>query len=720
MHGEGTSLLLGVGEGGLAQVHYWGPDLGRLGEAAMVDAARSTRRMQVDNDPDVVLDPGLLPGAWTGWSGRPGLLGRRPGGTAWSPRLTTTSLSVQTEGVCGELAADSRVETGPGTVVLTMADAEVGLCATVTLTLGPGGTLLVRASLTNTGEGPYELDELTVALPVPLEMDEILDFTGRWGRERFPQRTPVAFGAHLREGRHGRTGFDHPTLMAVGRHGFDFARGPLRALHVAGPANHRTYLERLPEGRQVLGGGELLHPGEVRLAPGESYEGPALHFVHGDGLDEAAHRVHTWVRCLPSAPGPERPVTLNVWEAVHFDHSLPTLLALADEAARIGVERYVLDDGWFGARRDDSAGLGDWVVSDEAWPQGLHPLTDHVTALGMQFGLWFEPEMINPDSETARSHPEWVLSTREDLPLPWRHQQVIDLTNPEAWEHVRSQMDALLTEYPISYIKWDHNRDVFDAGTSREAGRAVAGRQMRAALALMDRLRADHPGLEIESCSSGGARIDLEMVRHTQRFWASDCIDPHERHSIVCGTEQVIPPEMIGTHVASGRNQTTGRVHDLSFRACTALWGHMGIEWDLTSESREDLDELAQWIGFYKAHRTLLLTGDVVRDRVGDTSTWLHGVVAADRSHALYGLSVLERGPLTIQGRVRLRGLEAEATYRVRPVRIGSAPSGLIAPPWFGPHWEGVSATGAQLAAVGLTAPVLHPDQSLLIEAQRV
>ncbi|MBE6481875.1 MAG: alpha-galactosidase [Actinomyces ruminicola] len=720
MHGEGTSVLLGVGSAGVAQVHYWGPELGTLGEAAMADLVRSVRRMKVDNDPDVVVDPGILPGAWTGWTGRPGVTGRRRDGTAWSPRLTTTGLRVDTEGSVTEVFPGNRVETGAGTAVIELADTGACLSATIFLTLGAGGTLRVRATLTNTGEEPYDLDEFTVALPVPLELDEILDATGRWGRERFPQRTEVTFGAHLREGRHGRTGFDHPTLMAVGRRGFDFASGALRALHVAGSANHRTYLERLPEGHQVLGGGELLHPGEVRLGAGETYEGPTLHFVHGDGLDEAAHRVHAWVRSLPSAPGPDRPVTLNVWEAVHFDHSLPKLLALADAAARIGVERYVLDDGWFGARRDDTAGLGDWIVAPDAWPEGLHPLTEHVTALGMQFGLWFEPEMINPDSDTARAHPEWMLSARDELPLPWRHQQAIDLTNPEAWEHVRSQMDAILTEYPVSYIKWDHNRDVFDAGASRDGGRAAVGRQTHAALALMDRLRADHPGLEIESCSSGGGRIDLEMVRHAQRFWASDCIDPHERHSIVRGTEQIIPLEMIGTHVASGRNQTTGRLHDCSFRACTALWGHMGIEWDLTCESREDLDELAQWITFYKANRGLLLTGDVVRDRVGDGTAWIHGVVSGDRSRALYELSILERGPLTVQGRLRLRGLDPAVTYRVRPLRVGSEPSGLVAPPWFGEGNEGVSSTGAQLAAVGLTAPVLHPDQSLLIEAFRI
>ncbi|WP_315502782.1 alpha-galactosidase [Actinomyces radicidentis] len=721
LRGEGTSLLLTTGLAGAPSVVSWGPDLGALDAAALSDVVLGARRTHLGNDPDVILEPGLVPGGWTGWSGRPGLVGHRPDGTAWSPRLIARSIShTGTDGCERKVALGDAVELGTGTLTIETADDEAGLALRLEIELTVGGSLIARGTLTNTGDTDYELAELSLALPLPLEADELLDSTGRWGTERQPQRRPIGYGADVREGRHGRTGFDHPTLTVAGEHGFGFGHGQVRGLHVAAPGNNRTYVERLPEGYQVMGGGELLLPGEVVLAPGESYTGPWLHLTHGEGLDEAADRLHQWARSLPSTPSTDRPVTLNVWEAVTFDHRLPKLLELADEAARLGIERYVLDDGWFGSRRDDTKGLGDWVVSDEAWPDGLGPLTEHVTALGMQFGLWFEPEMVNLDSDVARAHPEWILTAGERLPVPWRHQHVLNLTIPGAWEHVHSQMDALLTEYPISYIKWDHNRDVFDGGDATRGGRAVVGAQTRAALALMDRLRADHPGLEIESCSSGGGRIDLEMVRHTQRFWASDVIDPHERHTIVPWTEQVIPPERIGTHVASGRSQTTGRQHDLSFRASTALWGHMGVEWDLTAETQEDRDDLGRWIAFYKEQRGLLLTGRIIRDEVGDGCARLHGVAARDGSAALYELAVLERGPLALQGRVRLRGLDPEARYRVRPRIIGSRPAGLVAPPWFGDAGEGVVLPGAVLERVGLTAPFMDPDQAVLIEAVRV
>lgn len=600
LRGEGTSLVLTTGVAGAPSVASWGPDLGPIDAAALDDLVLGTRRTHLGNDPDVIAEPGLVPAGWTGWSGRSGLVGHRPDGTAWSPRLVTRSIShAAADGSEHEVPLGSSVELGAGTLTLDTAEAEAGLCPRLEIELAVGGSLIARGILTNTGQTSYEVEELSLALPLPLEADELLDSTGRWRTERQPQRRPVSYGADVREGRHGRTGFDHPTLAVVGERGFGFGHGQAHGLHVAAPGNNRTYVERLPEGYQVMRGGELLLPGEVLLVPGETYTGPWLHLTHGEGLNEAADRLHQWARSLPSSPTTERPVTLNVWEAVTFDHRLPKLLALADEAARLGIERYVLD-----------------------------------------------------------------------------------------------------------------------GGDATRGGCAVVGAQTRAALALMDRLRADHPGLEIESCSSGGGRIDLEMVRHTQRFWASDVIEPHERHTMLPWTEQVIPPERLGTHVASGRSQTTGRQHDLAFRASTALWGHMGVEWDLTAESQEDRDALGRWIAFYKGQRRLLLSGRIVRDEVGDGCARLHGVAARDGSAALYELAVLERGPLALQGRVRLRGLDPEARYRVRPRIIGSRPAGLIAPAWFGDD-EGVVLTGAVLERVGLTAPFMHPDQAILIEAVR-
>ena len=720
LRGDDTALLIDVGVSGMPAVLHWGRDWGQMTGQDMRCASVATQRMDVDNVPDIPLEAGLIPAAWTGWSGRPGLTGYRRGGVNWSPRLRTVAVVSERPGQEPGRLAPGEYSLGSEKLVFELTDPASGLDAAIQLAIESGGVISAQASVTNTGTDDYHLEEMTLAFPVPLEATEILDFTGHWGKERVPQRHQLTMGCHLREHRRGRPGFDASTLLLCGYPGFTFRRGEVRGLHVGTGSNSRCYVERLPEGQQVLAGGELLLPGEITLQPGERYEGPVLYLVHGDGLDEAANRMHRWVRAQPAAPGADRPVTLNVWEAVGFDHHLDKLLALADAAAGIGVERFVLDDGWFLGRRDDTAGLGDWEVDPEVWPDGLHPLADHVRGLGMEFGLWFEPEMINADSQLARRHPEWILAAGPQWPLPWRNQQVLDLTIADAWEHVWSRIDALLREYPIAYIKWDCNRDTFDAGSQLRGGRAVAKEQMCAVVRMMDRLRADHPGLEIESCSSGGARIDLEMVRHAQRFWVSDCIDPHERQAMFRWTTQLVPAEYLGTHVASGRSHTTGRRHDLAFRATTALWGHMGVEWDLTSASPGELAALREWVAYFKANRDLLLNGRMVRDVVGDDSLWLHGVVSQDQRRACYELYTHQHGPFGLQGRLRLPGLAPQNRYRVQPRLLGDPPAGLIPPPWFGDDLSGIVATGAILANVGLTPPDMFPEQALILEVQQV
>ncbi|RRD48652.1 alpha-galactosidase [Arachnia propionica] len=712
LRGGGTAVLIDVGDSGLPAVLHWGEDWGAMDDADLASAGQLLARAYVDNVPDIPLEAGVLPAVWTGWTGQPGISGHRPDGTCWSPRLRTVAVHVDGSPV----EVGTTVE-GGNEAVFDLEDPHCGLTASVILRIAAGGVVEAQASVTNTGADRYDLVALNLALPVPLEADELLDFTGRWTRERAPQRRAVTVGAHLREQRRGRPGFDSPTVMLCGRQGFGFRHGRVWGLHIGTGGNSRTYVERLAGGHQVLGGGDSLHPGEVSLQPGETHTGPVLRFTHGEGLDEAARRFHAWVRALPGTPDARRPVTLNVWEAVGFDHTLPKLLELADAAAAIGVERYVLDDGWFLGRRDDAAGLGDWAVDPTVWPDGLHPLVDHVRGLGMQFGLWFEPEMVNPDSELAREHPEWILAAHEEWPLPWRRQQVLDLTIDEARDLVWSRMDALVREYRLDYIKWDHNRDTFDAGSQASGGRAVNGRQVAAALEIMDRLRRDHPGLEIESCASGGARIDLEMARHVQRFWVSDCIDPLERQHMLRWTMQLMPPECLGSHVASGRSQTTSREHDLSFRAGTAIWGHLGVEWDLTEATEEELAELKDWFDWFKVERGLILGGDMVREVVGQGPLWLHGVVAPDRRRALYSIASIGSGPDEVAGRVRFPGLQADLRYRVRANHPGRLPAGFIAPPWLA---SGIEATGAVLQAVGVTAPTLHPDQVLILEASAI
>lgn len=711
---DGVSVLLELTDDGLPVVLHWGTDLGALDpmEAKAIGLGSLTPR--ANNEPAEPTRISMLPEHTRGWHGRPGISGSR-GGRNWSPRWQLQSATVDDEIVRHGIGTGERTES-------RAVDPAAGLDLVITLELLPGGALRARAELTNTGPEPYQLDDLVLCLPVPERADQLLDLAGRWGRERSPQRHDFAVGTWLREGRHGRTGADAATLLHAGACGFGFESGEVWAIHTGWSGNHTHYAEKLWTGAQVIGGGELLGPGEVILGEQESYVSPWVYGSYGVGLDEVAGRFHRYLRSRDHHVDSERPVLLNVWEAVYFDHSLEKLLELAERAASLGVERFVLDDGWFGSRRDDTSGLGDWTVSTEVWPDGLHPLINKVRELGMEFGLWFEPEMINADSEVARAHPEWIMRTSVDrVPMESRNQQVINLGSAECYAHVHSAIQAILDEYDIGYLKWDHNRDLIDAGGV--GGVPGIHDQTMATYRMLDQLKADNPGLEIESCSSGGGRVDLGILQRADRVWASDCIDPHERQMIDRWTGQLLPPELIGSHVASGRSHTTGRLHELNYRAATAVFGHLGIEWDLTEASDAELEELRAWIGFYKEHRGLLLGGEVFRLDLSDPSLHAHGVLSPDRRRAILSWSSIERSELVYPGTIRVPGLLPAQRYRIRPVMIGAAPSGLIVPPWFGlesgseevgHRYEGVLVSGHVLATVGLRAPKLDPDQTVM------
>lgn len=703
----GVALLLTAHQDGVPQIVHWGGDPGPIDEEQFTTLAGAADWMITGNGLDSALRVGILPEPRFGWTGTPGLIGSRDG-VGWSPAWRTQEVLV--DGV----ATTGFVATGPVDIRIHLIAQAAGIEMWVHVELLPTGLVRLSAELTNVGDTAFELTELTLRLPVPSRARELFDFAGRWAVERMPQRQPLNVGCHRREGRHGRTGADAPFVLTVGETGFGYQDGQVWGCHVAWSGNHIHLAERELHGAQVIGGGELLLPGEGRLEPGESYRSPHVVFNHAVGLDAQAARFHAHLRSLPAAPDPERPVTLNVWEAVYFDHDLARLLDLAERAVALGVERYVLDDGWFGARRDDTAGLGDWVVSPDAWPQGLHPLVDRVRELGMQFGLWFEPEMVNEDSDVARAHPEWIMQLDDRLPIRSRHQQVLNLSIPEAFEHVLGQMSALFEEYAIDYVKWDHNRDLVDAGTAPH-GRAAVAAQTRAFYRLLDELRRRFPHIEFESCSSGGARVDLEVMERVQRVWVSDNIDPDDRQRMLWWTGQLLPMEVMGAHIASGRSHMTGRWHDLEYRAATAVFGHLGIEWDLTQASDEEIEALRWWITWYKQNRHRLLTGRLVRQALPEPGVWFKGVVGPEGG--IFSLALIDNTPTAGLGPILFPGLEPEQRYEVRVIERQPFPH-RVQVPWL--TGAPVRLTGAQLATVGLQAPVLRPSTAILFDIRPV
>jgi alpha-galactosidase len=705
LRAAGCAVVLDCTGPRLPRVLHWGADLGELSAADLAALALAGVPQRVSNTIDQDVPVSVLPEQSVGWLGTPGLTGHRDGAD-FSCAFAVRSVTVA--------AGDEPVR---HRLVVSAADDTAGLGLLLEFELTTSGLVRQRATVTNRGESTYFLDGLVLTLPVPAYATELLDLTGRHLRERSPQRSAWRHGTYLRENRRGRTGTDATLVLVAGERGFGFRSGAVWGVHVAWSGNHRTLAERTPAGVALLGGGELLLAGEVRLAPGDRYTSPWVYGAHGDGLDELSGRFHEFLRARPRHPRSPRPVTLNTWEAVYFDQDLGRLTALADAAAEIGVERFVLDDGWFRGRRHDRAGLGDWYVDEDVWPRGLHPLVDHVRGLGMEFGLWVEPEMINPDSDLARSHPDWIMSTGGRLPPPSRHQQVLNLAHPEAYKHVLERLDALLTEYDIGYLKWDHNRDLVEAGHGR-SGAAAVHAQTLAVYRLVDELRTRHPALEIESCSSGGGRVDLGILERTDRVWASDCIDALERQQIQRWTALLVPPEMTGAHVGAPISHTTGRTHALDFRAGTALFGHLGIEWDICAASPAERARLAEWVAAYRRLRPLLHSGTVVRGDHPDPALWVHGVVAPDRSRAVYALVQMATSAQAPTGAVRLPGLDPGTTYHVGPLPPGDTVEGPARSelPWWA---AGVDLPGRVLGEVGVQAPTLHPERLVLIEVTR-
>jgi len=696
LEADGVSAIIDLATGTPVVLH-WGATLGKLNP---VDLRKALQEGIPHADLDVYQNPGVWREGARGYLGRPAVLGHR-NGVDWSQQFDIVD-----------------VQSSANTLLVTSKDARAGLEVSAKFELSATGILRISQSITNLGTENFALGELTTWLPLPDYISETVDFTGRWVKERQPQRREIQVGTWSREIREGRSGHDYTIVQLAMTKDADYQRGEVYSLGLQWSGNTRHVVERLSTGRTNIGAGELLLPGEVILAAGETYEAPTVAATYSsEGIDGITDRYYRWLRSRPNHPSNvrPRPLTLNVWEAVYMNHNLEKLTQLADVAKEIGVERFVLDDGWFGARRDDHAGLGDWVVAKEVWPNGLQPLIDVVKSRGMEFGLWFEGEMVNPDSDLYRAHPEWILHVEGRIPPEGRFQQVLDLTHQGAYDHILGQVDAILSEYDIAYIKWDHNRTLVEAA---HLGKAAVREQTKAIYRLFDELRLRHPGLEIESCSSGGGRIDLGMVEHADRFWTSDCNDALERQYIQRYTQFAIPPEMLGSHIGPTHSHTTHRVHALSLRAVSALFGHAGLEWDITECTPDEREYLKTWAAYYKANRRLLHTGKMVRVEQPDDVAFVHGVVAQDKSRALYAYVTLRAMKGQTPNVLRFEGLDSKATYRVKMVTPAGAPQyihrGL--PAWL----DGIELTGEALARTGVRPPILAPENAFLIELDRI
>ncbi|WP_299999623.1 alpha-galactosidase [uncultured Cedecea sp.] len=697
LSGNTSTLCIDPANGG--EILYWGRKL-VPSHGAKLALSRAVPYGRLDTDTPV----SLMAENGRGLFGSPGIEGQR-NGLHWSPVFTIRKIEETAEGL--EIHSE---------------DSAAGLRVTSHLLFDRDCDVIrLSHTLTNTGDTAYDVARLAITLPLPERASECLSFYGRWVYEFQQHRHSLIHGGYQQENRRGRTSHQHYPALIAGTPGFGENHGEVWGAHLAWSGNHRMRIDVKADGRRVLQAEALYVPGEIRLQTGESVTTPLLYATwSGRGLNGMSQQFHNHIRrqLLSFTSAKPRQVHLNTWEGIYFDHDPQYIMEMATQAAVMGVERFIIDDGWFLGRNDDKAALGDWIVDEKKYPQGLEPVIAHVLKQGMTFGLWVEPEMISKNSELYRQHPDWLLQLSDYQQPVGRNQYVLDLCNDEVFNYLFERLDTLLSRYKISYLKWDMNREVVQPGHEH---RPAQTRQVERVYALMAALRAKHPEVDIESCAAGGGRIDYEILRHVQRFWPSDNNDALERHAIQRGFSYFFPPEVMGAHIGAKKSHSTRRVSDIHFRGITALFGHLGIELDPLKASEEDKAGFSRYIEIYKKYRQLIHEGTLYRlDSDDSAAQSITSVVSADRRQALVAVAQLAMPTWALSGALRLQGLDPDMTYRVSVIDSAeNFRNGIVStqPAWVA---DGVELSGDWLQHAGLAMPVLDPESAvlLLVEAQ--
>ena len=688
LDGADQTLVIAARAKAMAEVVYWGAalpadeDLQTIARAGDLDVTGG----MLDANPAL----SICPDAETCFPGQLGLDVRTTDGAPLHPSFLL-----------------SHAEEARGSVQLHYADDAHGLTYTATFALDPV-TRMITTQAELVAKVPVRLDWLAApVLPAPQPSDAMIDFAGRWVGEFQPNTVPWSAGIRLRESRTGRTDHAHFPGLVVPCKGATNTAGDTFAFHYGWSGGHRMIAEELPDGRRQI---QFGHARGSHTAPSTRFQTAPLYAVFSPyGLNGCATAMqrHLRDRIIPkTAHTQPRPVHYNCWEAVYFDHDMDTLKDLATRAASLGAERFVLDDGWFGRRDDDTTSLGDWQIDARKYPNGLTPLIHHVKMQGMSFGLWFEPEMVNPDSDLYRAHPDWILGASDQL--LGRQQMVLDMARADVRDYLFDAISAVLGAHDITYVKWDHNRvlPVVDAA------------QTEGTYALIDRIATAHPGVEIESCASGGGRIDFGILSRTGRVWLSDSNDARERLRIQHDAALFLPMDVTGSHVGPRTCHTSGRVFDIRFRAWVAAQRHMGFEMDpreLTEDEAHVLRDVTAW---WKANRDWRSGADILRLDSADKAVIAEQQLAADGTQFVVFAGAADTSAQIAPRPLRLCGLEQGARYRVSLRNGADAPGLSRSMPLLKERAMDVS--GAYLMQHGLTLPWSFPDTMWVVEGRKL
>lgn len=561
------------------------------------------------------------------------------------------------------------------TLDITLYDDVIGATLILTYTVFEAFDVITRSSrLVNSGSQPLLIERfMSCSVDFPDKDFDFMHLSGAWVRERHVKERKLEHGIQSIHSIRGGSSHVHNPFMALKRFDCTEHSGEVYGFSLVYSGNFlaQAEVDQFDVTRAMMG----IHPDTFNwnVHPGESFQAPETVMVFSDkglnGMSQKYHALYTARLAKGMWRQKERPVIINNWEATYFKFNEDKLVTLARQAKELGIELFVLDDGWFGKRNNDTTSLGDWFEDETKLPHGLKGLGEKINDLGMQFGLWVEPEMINRESRLYEKHPEWLLQIPNRISSPGRFQFVLDYTNDAVIDYLYERLHDILTNAPISYVKWDMNRGMSEVGSTHLAAdqqMEVYHRYILGLYKLMDRITTAFPEVLFESCASGGGRFDPGMLYYMPQTWTSDDTDAVERLKIQYGTSMVYPINAMGAHVSAVPNHQVMRMTSLKTRAETAFFGTFGYELDVTQMTDAEKEEVKAQIAFYKLHRSTFQFGTFYRLKnpfKGNETAWM--VVSADQKDAVVGYyQVLAKPNPGFKG-LRLKGLNPEFEYTI-------------------------------------------------------
>jgi alpha-galactosidase len=569
------------------------------------------------------------------------------------------------------------------TLSITLHDEVLGADMVLSYTVYEGLPVLARsARIVNTGDAAFTIDSaMSISLDLPDADYDMMEFTGAWARERRPRRQALHPGTQSIYSMRGHSSQQFNPFLVLARPDAGEDSGDVIGVSLVYSGNFlaQVDVDNYHVARLMMG----IHPEGFcwKLDAGQSFQTPEAVMVFSrNGLNSMSQSFHTLLRTRLARGywrDRPRPILLNSWESTYMDFDESKLLTLAGAAKNVGIDLFVLDDGWFGTRDDDTTSLGDWTPDLRKLPEGISGLARKVTDLGIDFGLWIEPEMISKNSDLYRAHPDWLLHTPGRKPLLGRNQYVLDLSRSEVRDYILNAISELLASAKISYIKWDMNRsmtDVYSVGLPPEQQGEVYHRQILAVYSIYEQLTARFPHVLFESCASGGARFDPGMLYYAPQAWTSDDTDAAERIKIQYGTSYLYPLSSMGSHVSAVPNHQLHRSVPMQTRANVAYFGTFGYELDITKLSDEEQQQVREQIAFMKQHQELISAGSFYRlispfepssaDLMPNSeAAWM--VVSNDHARALVGYYRMAQPVNEGLRSLKLAGLNPGATYRI-------------------------------------------------------